>query len=68
MHTAVERGNAELAQRLLDLGADPNLRDARFSSTPLDWANHLAQPELVELLESVTAQGAPQPPGPTAQR
>jgi hypothetical protein len=41
-HSAVD-GNVELTRRLLDLGADPNLRDHRFDATPLDWARHSQQ-------------------------
>jgi ankyrin repeat protein len=37
LHTAVERDNADLARRLLVLGADPDMRDRRFDGTPLDW-------------------------------
>jgi ankyrin repeat protein len=50
LHTAVERDNAELARRLLALGADRSVRDRRFQGTPLDWAHHLGRPDLVELL------------------
>jgi hypothetical protein len=50
LHTAVERDDAPLARRLLELGADATLRDRRFDGTPLDWARHLGRPELVALL------------------
>jgi hypothetical protein len=50
LHTAVERDNAELARRLLALGADRSVRDRRFQGTPLDWAHHLGRPDFVELL------------------
>jgi hypothetical protein len=31
-----------LSERLLSLGADPALTDARFSATPAQWAAHAA--------------------------
>jgi ankyrin repeat protein len=55
LHQSAARGDVALARRLLDLGANPNLRDYRFSATPLDWARHLHQPQIVTLLEPVTA-------------
>ncbi len=51
LHVAAQRGDRALAQRLLELGADPGLRDRRFGGTALDWARHFDQPELIELLE-----------------
>jgi ankyrin repeat protein len=56
LHTAVERDNAELARRLLDLGADCSMRDLRFDGTPLDWAHHLGRPNLVALLSGESAR------------
>jgi ankyrin repeat protein len=56
-HSAVD-GNVELTRRLLDLGADPNLRDQRFDATPLDWARHFHQLSTAALLEPVTAPPA----------
>lgn len=55
LHHAAVNGNVELARRLLDLGADPNLRDQRFDATPLDWARHFHQLATAALLEPVTA-------------
>ncbi len=55
LHGAVEAGSAELAQTLLRLGADPNIRDQRFDDTPLGWARHFGHQPLIELLEPVTA-------------
>jgi hypothetical protein len=43
-----------LAQTLLRLGADPDLRDHRFDSTPLGWARHFGQQPLIDLLEPLT--------------
>jgi Ankyrin repeats (3 copies) len=55
LHKAAEDGNLELARTLLRLGADPDIRDARFDGTPLGWARHFGQAALVELLEPLTA-------------
>ena len=55
LHKAAGDGNLELARTLLRLGADPDIRDARFDSTPLGWARHSGQQQLVDLLEPITA-------------
>ncbi|MFI7709311.1 ankyrin repeat domain-containing protein [Nonomuraea sp. NPDC049480] len=36
LHHSAAEGDVELTRLLLDLGADPNLRDRRFDATPLD--------------------------------
>ena len=51
LHVAASRGDVQLARTLIDLGADPNIEDARFHSTPLGWAQHFEQPEVIALLE-----------------
>ncbi len=55
LHVAAMDGRLDLARSLLRLGADPDIRDQRFDSTPLGWARHFAQEELVALLEPLTA-------------
>jgi hypothetical protein len=54
LHHAAGDGNEELARVLLELGADPDVRDHRFDATPLGWAQHFDQPALVALLEPLT--------------
>jgi ankyrin repeat protein len=54
LHEAASRGDIDLARLLLGLGADPNIKDARFDSTPLGWARHFDQPAMIELLEPLT--------------
>jgi ankyrin repeat protein len=54
LHEAAGVGNLELARTLLRLGADPDIRDARFDGTPLSWARYFGQQELIELLEPLT--------------
>jgi ankyrin repeat protein len=58
LHKAAEDGDLGLAQTLLRLGADPDIRDERFDSTPLGWARYFGHEPLVELLEPVTAAEA----------
>ena len=63
LHKAAEDGNLELARTLLRLGADPDIRDHRFGSTPLGWARHFGQQPLIDLLQPLTAPD-PQTAGP----
>ncbi len=58
LHHGAMAGDVELTRRLLDLGADPGLRDQRFDATPLDWARHFHQLSTAAVLEPVT------PPAP----
>ncbi len=51
LHVAAETGNLALAQTLLALGADPDIPDKHYRSTPLGWRRYFGQPALVELLE-----------------
>ncbi|TQM78783.1 hypothetical protein FHX81_1063 [Saccharothrix saharensis] len=55
LHHSAMAGDVELTRRLLDLGADPDLRDRRFDATPLDWARHFDRAATVDLLEPLTA-------------
>jgi ankyrin repeat protein len=55
LHVAAQNGNLALARTLLELGADPNIPDKHYRSTPLGWARHFDQPTLVKLLEPLTA-------------
>jgi len=54
LHKAAEDGNLDLARTLLRLGADPQVKDARFDGTPLDWARYFGQDALAGLLEPLT--------------
>lgn len=59
LHVAAEKGDVDLARRLLEHGADPDVTDKRYQSTPLDWARHFDQPAVIELLEPITGKHAP---------
>ncbi|QNK84059.1 hypothetical protein [Nakamurella sp. PAMC28650] len=42
------------ARRLLGAGADPDITDRRFGSTPPGWAEHFERDEMTELLPPLT--------------
>ena len=56
LHVAARSGDLALARTLLELGADPNIPDKHYQSTPLDWARYFDQLGLAELLEPRTHQ------------
>lgn len=39
---------------LIELGADPAVRDARFRATPLGWAEHFGQQAMADYLRPLT--------------
>jgi len=53
LHCAAGEGDTEFVRLLLALGADPRIRDARFSGTALDWARHFGRDETAALLAGV---------------
>jgi ankyrin repeat protein len=59
LHVAAGEGRLDLARTLLRLGADPDVRDQRFGSTPLGWARYFGQQQLIDLLDPVTAADEP---------
>src|SRR5207247_7751935 len=50
LHEAAYMGDLELVELLLELGADPELRDRSYDSTPLGWAEYNGQEEVAEFL------------------
>jgi len=56
LHVAASTGDVSLARQLLAFGADPLIRDKRFDSTPLGWAHHFEQTEIVDLLTPLTSE------------
>ena len=59
LHEAAWNGDVALVRLLLDLGADPNVRDPRFDATPLGWAAYNNQKDVVELLTPRTREAEP---------
>jgi hypothetical protein len=51
LHQAAFDGDLELVKLLLELGADPTVRDRSYDATPLGWAHHNDQEEVVDYLE-----------------
>nr|WP_042183483.1 ankyrin repeat domain-containing protein [Kibdelosporangium sp. MJ126-NF4]CEL15546.1 FOG: Ankyrin repeat [Kibdelosporangium sp. MJ126-NF4]CTQ98212.1 FOG: Ankyrin repeat [Kibdelosporangium sp. MJ126-NF4] len=50
LHSAVETGDVEMVRLLLDLGADPTIRDGRFDGDAMSWAEHFGRTEIAEML------------------
>jgi ankyrin repeat protein len=50
LHMTVENGEMDIARVLLDAGADPNIRDDKFNSTALGWAEFFGRADFAELL------------------
>ena len=57
LHVTAEGGAIELTRILLDAGADPNIRDDKYHSTVLGWAEFCGQPEIAALLRQRGATG-----------
>jgi hypothetical protein len=54
LHVAAYDGDLGLVRLLLDLGADPQLRDPDFGATPLGWAEHAHAEEVAGYLRNRT--------------
>ena len=53
LHQAAYDGDVAVVQTLLDVGADPELRDPGFNATPLGWAEHARRDEVIALLRAL---------------
>jgi ankyrin repeat protein len=53
LHQAAYDGDVAVVRTLLDVGADPGLRDPGFHATPLGWAEHARRDEVVALLRAL---------------
>ena len=58
LHVAAGGGDVSLVETLIELGADPARRDARFDSTPRGWAAHNRHDRVVAYLDSLPPEGA----------
>ena len=54
LHQAAFYGHLETVKKLIELGADPTIRDPGYNSTPQGWAEHNHQQEVVDYLASLT--------------
>ncbi len=50
LHLAAQAGQEEAVDMLLELGADPTIRDALYDGTAAGWAAHGCRPDLAERL------------------
>ena len=55
LHAAAWNGELAAVRRLVELGADPDARDAHFGTRALDWAAHAHHPDVVAYLRSLTS-------------
>jgi ankyrin repeat protein len=53
LHNAAWKGNLEMVKLLLELGADPRLREPNYNGTPRDWAAHNHQEHVALYLEKL---------------
>ena len=53
IHMAAACGHLEMVKLLIELGADPSIRDEEFNGTPLGWAEYSAQTEVINYLKSL---------------
>jgi len=56
LHMAIENGSLEIAQLLLDAGADPNVRDDKFDATALGWAAYFGREDVMAFLRERGAE------------
>jgi ankyrin repeat protein len=58
LHTAVQRGDIDLARLVLAAHPDLTVTDSAFGSTPLGWARHMGQDEIATLIEAAESTGS----------
>lgn len=56
LHEAAFHGNLDLVRALIDLGADPTVRDPHYDSTPAGWADHNQQHDVARYLAHIEQQ------------
>jgi ankyrin repeat protein len=50
LHAAAGQGQRDVVELLVERGADASIKDVRYQSTPLGWAEHMGRDEVVALL------------------
>ena len=74
LHAAAGNGDEAMVRLLLELGADPEVTDSRFRSTPAQWAVHFGHDDLASSSATTLAEvlvvleRAPRPPPGPADR
>jgi len=53
LHNAAMAGHLDMVKLLLELGADPSIRDTEFNANPSGWAEYSEKTEVAEYLRSV---------------
>jgi ankyrin repeat protein len=54
LHEAASDNNVDGVRLLIDLGADPTIKDARFDATALGWAEHFGHRAVADFLRTLT--------------
>ncbi|HET9626709.1 MAG TPA: ankyrin repeat domain-containing protein [Kofleriaceae bacterium] len=54
LHAAAGQGQRAVVELLVERGADQTIKDIRYQSTPLDWATHLGQDEVIAVLTELS--------------
>jgi ankyrin repeat protein len=51
LHNAAGSGHLQMVKLLIELGADPLIRDTEFNARPIGWARYGERQDVVEYLE-----------------
>jgi ankyrin repeat protein len=55
IHAAAAWGSVEIVKSLIELGADPTLRDPTYGGDAIGWAAHHDRHEMVAYLKALAA-------------
>jgi uncharacterized protein len=56
LHYAAFEGRREMVDRLLEVGADPSIRDSKIGKLPEEWAEHGQHNDVAEYLRNIRQQ------------